>query len=149
MSCKRGCFSTELTLRIPLWLHQSFLVTFTDDEEIVTCMLAMWPDCFSRFVVLLSSTPLLERTCVRTLLVATDLSVLDSRSQYLGSLLRQLLSLNKLKKMILSSFQSHPGPNTKLCEVMSTNCSLGSQTFGDAVFGKKDKRACEAGVREL
>ena len=44
---------------------------------------------------------------MRDLVVAADLSVLDPVSQYLGSLLRQVLSLNKKKKTISSSFQSH------------------------------------------
>ena len=45
-----------------------------------------------------------SRCGVRDLVFATDLSVPDPMSQYLESLLRQLLSLNRLTKMILSSF---------------------------------------------
>ena len=64
--------------------------------------------------LMLSSIPLSERTCVRDLFVATDLSVPDPMSQYLESFLRQLLSLNRLTKMILSSFQNHHG-STQNC----------------------------------
>ena len=78
----------------------------------------VWPCVF-----LLSPTPLLERMCVRDLGVATDLSVLCQMIRHLGSSLRPLQALNKI---IPSSFQGHPGST---CEVMSSNCSLGSCLF--------------------
>ena len=67
-------------------------------------MLVMSPN-IPGALFLLSSITLLERICVRDLVVTTDISVLVSMSQYLTSWLRQLLSLNKSKK-ISSSLQS-------------------------------------------
>ena len=88
---------------------------------------------------------MLERICVRDFVVATDFSVLDPMSHYLGSLLRQLLSLNKLKMMILSSFQNDPG-STPICARLRLQIALWPITCKRVLFSKTAKRASQAGV---
>ena len=140
----------QLTLRSELQIltlqHENFFahlsaastvtrVGFAAHEELRDLSACNDVESFWRVAFRLNSILLLERIYVRDLVVAIDLSVLHQMIQYLESSLRQLVSLNKLMKMILRSFQNRPAL-TYVSKFL-----VGLMTCRRSSFGKMAKHA--------
>ena len=81
MRLQHGDFFAHLSVAAPAVPREGIAV----DEELPDSFVCKVVEYFRRFEFLSSSIPLLERICVRDLVVATNLSVLDQRIQYPGS----------------------------------------------------------------